>query len=171
MAARDDEIVKVFDHFKPGAAEFAGLLPEGAARRLLAWDEARRARGREPWALPLKIGTHTVLGALALRFVAGLKGRRRRGSRFALEQSLIERWLGAVVRGAREHWPLGHEIAQCGRLIKGYGSTNERGKSNLLHVIDHLAHSGTLPAAPWKKKGRVRRSRPWPPSSLSVAAS
>lgn len=146
VAAREDEIVKVFDHFKPGAAEVAGLLPAGAARRLLAWNEARRARGREPWAMPLKIGTHTVLGALALRFVAGLKGQRRRGSRFALEQSLIERWLAAVAQGAREHWPLGHEIAQCGRLIKGYGSTNERGKLNLLHVIDHLATPAAMPA-------------------------
>lgn len=149
VAAREDEIVKVFDHFKPGAAEIAGLLPAGAARRLLAWDEARRARGREPWALPLKIGTHTVLGALALRVVAGLKGQRRRGSRFAIEQALIERWLAALVQGAREHWPLGHEIAQCGRLIKGYGSTNERGKLNLLHVIDHLATPAAMadPAA------------------------
>jgi indolepyruvate ferredoxin oxidoreductase beta subunit len=33
----------------------------------------------------------------------------------------------------------GHELAQCGRLIKGYGSTNERGKRNLLHIVDHLA--------------------------------
>lgn len=160
VSAREDEIVKVFDHFKPGAAEFAGLLPAGVARRLLAWDEARRARGREAWALPLKVGTHTVLGALALRFVAGLKGQRRRGSRFALEQSLIDRWLAAVARGAGEDWSLGHEIAQCGRLIKGYGSTNERGKSNLLHVIDHLARSGTLPAAPQRAEAiaAVRRA-------------
>jgi indolepyruvate ferredoxin oxidoreductase beta subunit len=145
VAAREDEIVKVFDHFKPGAAEVAALLPQGLSQRLLTWDEARRARGREPWSLPLKVGTHTVLGALALRFVAGLKGQRRRGSRFALEQSLIERWLAAVAQGAREHWPLGHEIAQCGRLIKGYGSTNERGKLNLLHVVDHLATPAAMP--------------------------
>lgn len=149
VAARDDEIVKVFDHFKPGAAEIAGLLPAGVARRLLAWDEARRARGREPWAMPLKVGTHTVVGALALRAVAGLKGQRRRGSRFALEQSLIDRWLAALMQSTREHWPLGHEVAQCGRLIKGYGSTNERGKLNLLHVIDHLATPAAIadPAA------------------------
>ncbi len=52
---------------------------------------------------------------------------------------MIERWLAAVVQGTRTHWQLGHEIALCGRLIKGYGSTNERGKDNLLHVLDHLA--------------------------------
>jgi indolepyruvate ferredoxin oxidoreductase beta subunit len=145
VAARDDEIVKLFDHFKPGVAEFAALLPAPLAQRLTQWDEARRARGREAWSLPLKVGTHTVLGALALRVLAAMKGQRRRGSRFAIEQALIERWLAAVERGAREHWLLGHEIAQCGRLIKGYGSTNERGKANLLHVVDQLAFAPSLP--------------------------
>jgi indolepyruvate ferredoxin oxidoreductase beta subunit len=139
VAARDDEIVRLYDHFKPGVAEFAGLLPASLAARLTAWDARRRARGLEPWALPLKIGTHTVAGALALRAMAGLKGWRRRGSRWATEQALIERWLAAVEAGLREDAALGLEIAACGRLIKGYGSTNERGKHNLLHVIEHLA--------------------------------
>jgi len=139
VAAREDEIVKLYDHFKPGVPEMAALLPAGLAQRLLAWDERRRAAGHEPWAMPLKIGTHTVLGVLALRFAAGLKGQRRRGSRFAIEQALIERWLAALQRATSEHWALGHEVAQCGRLIKGYGSTNERGKASLLHLIEHLA--------------------------------
>ena len=139
VGLRDGDLLKVYDHFKPGVPEFAALLPEGLAQRLLAWDRRRVAQGREPWALPLKVGTHSLAGVLALRAVAALKGQRRRGSRFALEQQLIERWLAAVERGTREHWALGHELALCGRLIKGYGSTNERGKANLLHVIDHLA--------------------------------
>ena len=95
----DDELLKVYDHFKPGVPEFAALLPHSLATRLQAWDRRRIAAGREPWALPLKVGTHTVLGTLALRFVAALKGQRRRGSRFALEQALIERWLDAVALG------------------------------------------------------------------------
>lgn len=139
VAARDDEVVKVFDHFKPGVAELAGLLPAALANRLLAWDRRRVARGREPWSLALKVGAHTVMGTLALRCLAGLKRHRRRGHRFATEQALIERWLGAVERGTREGGALGHEVAACGRLVKGYGATNERGKTNLLHIIDHLA--------------------------------
>jgi indolepyruvate ferredoxin oxidoreductase, beta subunit len=147
VAARDDEIVKTYDHFKPGVPEFAALLPAGLAQRLQAWDRRRIVQGREPWALPLKVGTHTVTGVLALRAVAALKGQRRRGSRFALEQQLIERWLAAVERGTGESWQLGHELALCGRLIKGYGSTNERGKENLLHIIEHLAISAGGAAA------------------------
>jgi len=76
---------------------------------------------------------------LSLRLLASLKWLRVRGSRFAAEQALIEQWLAGVVEGTRQHWQLGHEIALCGRLIKGYGSTNERGKDNLMHVLEHLA--------------------------------
>ena len=156
VTARDDEIVKVFDHFKPGVPEFAALLPAPLAARLQAWDRRRVARGLEPWALPLKIGSHTVSGALALKLMASLKGQRRRGQRFAVEQDLIERWLAAVERAARQDWSLAHEIAACGRLIKGYGSTNERGKENLLHVIDHLAFGAGTPAA---RSAAVRDAR------------
>lgn len=143
VKARDDEIVKLFDHFKPGVPEFAALLPPTLAQRLLAWDRRRVAAGREPWALPLKLGTHTVTGTLMLRALSALKAWRPRGSRWATEQALIERWLAAVERGAREHAALGLELAKCGRLVKGYGSTNERGKENLLHIVDHLAAAAT----------------------------
>jgi indolepyruvate ferredoxin oxidoreductase beta subunit len=51
------------------------------------------------------------------------------------------------VDGTQRHWQLGHEIALCGRLIKGYGATNERGKDNLLYVLDHLAAAADPQAA------------------------
>ncbi len=146
VAAAEGEIIKVFEYFKPGVAELAGLLPQSLASRLQAWDRRRIQRGLEPWALPLRIGSHTIVGTLALKLVAMGKSQRRRGSRFVIEQRLIDTWLAAIERGAREHWSLGHELALCGRLIKGYGSTNERGKNNLLHIIDHLAFA-SRPAA------------------------
>lgn len=140
----EHDLLKVYDHFKPGAPEFAAMLPSSVARRVLAWDSRRVARGKTPWALPLKIGTHSVGGMLALRLLAACKRLRPWGHRYATEQALIEKWLGAVVVATNSHWQTGHEIALCGRLIKGYGSTNERGKDNLLHVIDHLASAGSF---------------------------
>lgn len=139
VKAGSDDLLRVFDHFKPGAPEFAAMLPAPLAQRVLAWDRRRVAAGKTPWALPLKIGTHSVLGMLALRGLAATRRLRPLGSRFHTEQALIERWLDAVVNLTAMHAPLGHEVALCGRLIKGYGSTNERGKDNLLHIIDHLA--------------------------------
>ena len=147
VKAGDDDLLRVWDHFKPGAPEFAALLPQPLAERVLAWDRRRVARGQAPWALPLKVGSHSVLGLLALRTLASFKWLRARGSRFATEQAMIDQWLEGVVGGTRRDWALGHEIALCGRLIKGYGSTNERGKDNLLHVLQHLAQGADAQAS------------------------
>ncbi len=146
VKAGADDLLQVYDHFKPGAPEFAALLPARLAARVTRWDRQRVARGKAPWAMPLKVGTHSVFGMASLRLLASLKWLRVRGSRYATEQALIEQWLAGVVRGTEQHWALGHEIALCGRLIKGYGSTNERGKDNLMHVLEHLATGASFPS-------------------------
>jgi hypothetical protein len=114
--------------------------------------------------------------------VAALKGQRRRGSRFALEQALIERWLGPSNAARASDEALGLELARCGRLIKGYGSTNERGKDNLLHIVDHLAVGPTAPGPRGRRargaRGRAgRRRRPrldqtcwWPRARRAAGA-
>ena len=158
VKAGDGEILQVWDHFKPGVPEVAALLPAGLARRLTRWDERRQRAGKPPAALPLKVGTHTVLGLVALRVLASLKWLRVRGSRYAAEQALIERWLGAVEQGTRMHWALGRELAECGRLIKGYGTTNERGRDNLLYLLDHLA-TGAQFATPETRADAIRAAR------------
>jgi len=137
--AGDDDLLKVYDHFKPGVPEFAGLLPSSVAHALQRWDARRRARGEASWAMPLQLGTHTVFGTLLLRLLSAQRWLRRRGQRYAEEQTLIERWLDSVVRHTRTAWRLGHEIALCGRLIKGYGATSQRGRDNLLHILEQLA--------------------------------
>lgn len=147
VKAGDDDLLRVYDHFKPGIPEFAAMVPQGLADKLTAWDRRRVARGAQPWAMPLKVGTHSVFGMVALRTLASMKFLRVRGSRFALEQRMIEQWLQGVLDGLLRDWRLGHEIALCGRLIKGYGSTNERGKENLLHVLEHLARGGVASEA------------------------
>jgi len=156
--AGDDELLRLVDHFKPGIPEIAALLPQALAQRLQRWDRARVSRGLEPFGLPIKLGTHTVTGLLALRVLSAMKGQRRRGSRFAVEQALIERWLAGVERALREHAALGFEVARCGRLIKGYGATNERGKENLLHVLDHLALDSMLGTAD-ERAAMIRAAR------------
>jgi indolepyruvate ferredoxin oxidoreductase beta subunit len=133
------ELLRIHDHFKPGVPEFAAMLPARWAQALQRWDARRVARGELPFALPLALPSHSVVGLVALRVLGGFKRVRRWGSRFEVEQALIERWLAAVQRGLGEDAALGLQIACCGRLIKGYGGTNERGKHHLLHIVDQLA--------------------------------
>jgi len=139
VKAESGDLVLIYDHFKPGVPEFAGLLPTSLANPLLAWDAKRKLSGKGAFELPLKVGAHSVFGMLALRFLASLKWLRTRGNRYLLEQKLIEQWLTAITQmGKSGDAALALEFAKCGQLIKGYGSTNERGKDNLLHILAHL---------------------------------
>ena len=73
VSAGEADLVRVYDHFKPGVPELAALLPESWARRALRWDRRRQQKGKPAAALPLKVGTHTVFGMLALRMLASLE--------------------------------------------------------------------------------------------------
>ncbi len=138
VKAKAGDVLKVYDHFKPGVPELAALLPQGLAGQLLRWDRARVASGKAPWALPIKVARHALWGMASLRLLASLRVLRPWGSRYATEQALIEEWLHAIETGTRQSAALGLELARCGQLIKGYGSTNERGKDNLLHILRHV---------------------------------
>ena len=90
----------------------------------------RRARGDAPWALPLQgrqpLG---VRHGCCCALLASLRGLRRRGQPLC-RRAGADRALARLpwCSGTGTDWRLGHEIALCGRLIKGYGGTNERGK-------------------------------------------
>jgi indolepyruvate ferredoxin oxidoreductase, beta subunit len=142
IKAAPDEIVYVYDHFKPGVAEFAALLPPAWARGLIAWDKRRQARGKEPLAFAVKVAAHSVRGLAMLRFLAWLRWLRPLGARYREEQAMIVSWLARIEEGLAADWALGHEIALCGRMVKGYGATLERGRQNLAHVLEHLAGGG-----------------------------
>jgi indolepyruvate ferredoxin oxidoreductase beta subunit len=61
--------------------------------------------------------------------------------RYGEEQALIERWLALVSDAARRDPLLAREVADCARLIKGYGETHRRGKANFLAIVDALVEN------------------------------
>lgn len=140
VGAGPGDLLRIRDHFRPGVPEIAALLPSAWAERFRRWDARRIQSGRPAWGWPLRLPSHTVVGLVALRLLASLRHVRPRGSRWTEEQRLIERWLGCVVAGVREQPSLGLELARCGRLVKGYGSTHARGMGHLLRILDHLSN-------------------------------
>ena len=138
----EHDVLKVYDHFKPGVPEIAGLLPPAWAAKALAWDRRRIAAGRAPWALPLKVATHTFSGWLILRALASLRWARPWGSRYLQEQSQMQAWIDALCQATRRDRQLGLEVARCGRLVKGYGGTHERSRRNLQHILEQGLHEG-----------------------------
>lgn len=156
VKADDSEVIAIYDHFKPGIAEIAAMLPPALATRLRDWDRQRLAEGKASWSMPVKLATHTVLGTLLLRCLAATRYLRPFSSRYADEQRLIDEWLSAVTEGAAQDWQLGFELGLCGRLIKGYGDTNDRGRDNVLHILRHIARH---PVSAAERVAAIRRAR------------
>jgi indolepyruvate ferredoxin oxidoreductase beta subunit len=136
VQAKPGEAVHVIEFLKPGIDEFASILPRSLAEKALAW---AKKNGHEH---KLNVGMHLrttgVFGFLMLRAMAALQPWRPRTARYAEEQALINRWLEAVAQAASVSNELAQEIAQLGRLIKGYGDTNRRGKDNFNRIMESL---------------------------------
>ena len=158
VGAGDRDVVRIVDYLKPGVPEIAALLPAAPARWVSAWDRRRIARGKNAFAVALTVRANGIFGFLALRTLSSLTWLRRRGTRYAQEQAMIERWLAAIAAALESDWEVANEIALCGRLVKGYGATNERAKRNLLHILDHLATGGSF-AAPALRADAIRQAR------------
>lgn len=156
VKASDKDLLTIYDHFKPGIAEIAAMLPTALATRLRDWDRQRIAEGKASWAMPVKLASHTVMGTVLLRLLAATRYLRPFSSRYLEEQQLIDEWIAAVIEGAGQDWQLGHELSLCGRLIKGYGDTNDRGRENLLHILRHLARRDVAAA---ERALAVKRAR------------
>ena len=93
-----------------------------------------------------------------MRSLAWLKPWRPHSYRYAEEQKLIEHWLARVRDAAARNVPLALEVAECARLIKGYGDTHRRGKANFLAILDALVdHPATADAAAQAKA--IRKAR------------
>jgi len=156
VGAREGEPVVVIDYLKPGVEEVASLLPPALGRRLLAWAERRGKL--DAYNVGMHVKTSGVFGYLLVRALAWLKPWRPRSLRYAEEQALIERWLVAVRGAATRSTALALEIVACAGLLKGYGETNRRGRSNFLAILDALVENpATADAA--AQAAAIRKAR------------
>ncbi|MGZ5184177.1 MAG: DUF6537 domain-containing protein [Caldimonas sp.] len=76
------------------------------------------------------VSTSSLGGYLPLYTLARWRVGRRSTLRFAMETERIEDWLQRVASAARTNPALGLEVAQCQRLVKGYGDAHARGYKN-----------------------------------------
>ena len=156
VGARADEPVVVIDYLKPGVEEFASLLPPALGRSLIAW--AEKNGKLDAWNVGMHVKTSGMLGFLMVRALAWLKPWRPHSYRYAEEQQLIERWLARVREAAKRSVPLATEIAECARLLKGYGETHRRGKANFLALLDALVENPPTADAAGQAKA-IRKAR------------
>ncbi|HEX9646120.1 MAG TPA: indolepyruvate oxidoreductase subunit beta family protein [Alphaproteobacteria bacterium] len=150
--------VRVVEVLKPGIEELCAILPGFVARPVLAW--ARRRNLSDRLNVGLKISSTSVGGFLLLKALAAMRPLRRLGHRFGEERRLIDDWLGAVGDACRIDAGLALEVADCARLIKGYGETHRRGLANYQRIREAAiapALAGRI--APEEAAELVRRAR------------
>jgi len=156
VGAKQGEPVVVIDFLKPGVDEFASVMPHFLGQRLVAWAERRGKL--DAYNVGMHIKTSGVLGYLLVRSLAWLRPLRPMSYRYVEEQQLIERWLGMVAEAAKRDAELAYEIAECARLIKGYGETHRRGKGNFLAIADALIENPPTANAREQAKA-IRKAR------------
>ena len=146
MNIKPDQPFKVTEFLKPGVEEFCSILPSWLATRILALAERHKWLARAHWGM--EINTASISGYLRFYLLAKLRGFRPRTSRYQEEQHAITCWLRLIADAAPLSAELGIEIAECARLIKGYGDTHKRGTSNYRLIEKELmlpALAGAMP--------------------------
>jgi indolepyruvate ferredoxin oxidoreductase beta subunit len=146
MNVKPDQPFKVTEFLKPGVEEFCSILPSWLATRILALAERHRWLARAH--LGMEINTASISGYLRFYLLAKLRGFRPRTSRYQEEQHAITCWLRLIADAAPLSAELAIEIAECARLIKGYGDTYKRGSDNYRLIEKELilpALAGAMP--------------------------
>ena len=85
-----------------------------------------------------KINTTSLSGFLLLSLIACQRVIRRTTLRYKTETAAMEKWLATVEAVVATDYDLAVEIAECQRLVKGYGETHERGTASFKRIMDTL---------------------------------
>ena len=142
------EPFSVHDFLKPGIEELCQLLPSFLARPILRLAERKGWLGRVYFGM--EINSTSISGYL--RFLMLAKLRRAAPLRPSLQAgTAADRILARPdPRGGAAFAGLALEVAECARLIKGYGDTHARGLANYRTIEDRVirpALAGQIPQA------------------------
>jgi indolepyruvate ferredoxin oxidoreductase alpha subunit len=146
FAVKPEQTVTVTEFLKPGIEEFCSILPSWLARPILRLADRHPGLNRAHWGMA--VNTASVSGYLRFYVLAKLRRVRRSTFRFQEEQRAIEAWLQSIVKAAPLSAELAIEIAECARLIKGYGDTHKRGSGNYRLIERELMRPALAAALP-----------------------
>jgi indolepyruvate ferredoxin oxidoreductase beta subunit len=146
MSIKPDQPFAITEFLKPGVEEFCSILPPWLARPILAFAERHAKFAAAHWGM--EINTASLSGFLRFYILAKLRRFRPRTWRYREEQRDIGNWLKLILRAAPLSAELAAEIAECARLIKGYGDTHKRGSDNYRVIVAQViepALAGQIP--------------------------
>jgi indolepyruvate ferredoxin oxidoreductase beta subunit len=131
-----NEPFSVHDFLKPGIEELCQALPTAIARPIMRLAERKGWLGRVYFGM--EINTTSISGYLRFLMLAKLKRLRPHGYRYPIEQAQIESWLALIFDTAKLSPEIALEVADCARLIKGYGDTYARGSANYRVIVERV---------------------------------
>jgi indolepyruvate ferredoxin oxidoreductase beta subunit len=133
----DNQLLTINEFLHPRVEEFADILPVGLGTWVLKtnWTTGliNRLTGKGKI-----LQTTSLWGFLQLYWLASLRRWRPRTLRFKREYLRIERWLDQVKDVAQADYALALEVAECPRLVKGYGDTYVLGSRNFESLMRAL---------------------------------
>jgi len=144
--ARDGEIVRIVEYFKPGVYELASVLPGGLGKRLRDW--AVKNNKLDTLNRGMYLPSTHLTGFLMLRTLAKMRRLRRGSLRFREEQEAIERWLAALEKMLPLSAVFAAALAEVPHVLKGYGDTHRRGRASFARIFDTLVVRGLESATP-----------------------
>ncbi len=134
----DDQVLQIEEFLHPRVEEFADIMPAAMGAWLLKTGWATRAVNRL-FGRGKVLPTTSLHGFLQLYFLASLRRWRPTTLRFKREQQRITAWLEQVKDVAQSDYALALEVAECPRLVKGYGDTNLLGSRNFSKLMQALS--------------------------------
>jgi indolepyruvate ferredoxin oxidoreductase beta subunit len=133
----DDQMLLIHEFLHPRVEEFADIMPTALGSWLLKTGWATRLVNRLTGKGKI-LRTTSLWGFLQLYWLASLRRWRPRTLRFRREQQRIANWLEQVKDVAQVDYTLALEVAECPRLVKGYGDTYFLGTRNFEKLMQAL---------------------------------
>ncbi len=133
VRAEDNQSLNMVEFLHPRVEEFCGAMPASLGTFML--NSALFSKLLGLLAKPRNIKTNSIHGYLSFYLLAKMRRFRRSSLIYRIEQEHIERWLAAISDAIEKDYELAVELAKCGRLIKGYGGTRERGTGNMQKIL------------------------------------
>ena len=135
--------IAIDEFMHPRIEEICDTLPAGLGRWLAKPHAAHRLVARLTQN-GRRVSTSSLRGFLLLWGLARLRGLRRGSLRYQHENTRIEQWLAQIAGTATVNPALAVEVAQCQRLVKGYGDTHARGLANYQLLMQTVRRAGPL---------------------------
>ena len=132
-----NQLLTINEFLHPRVEEFADILPVGLGTWMLQTEWTSRLINRLTGKGKI-LQTTSLWGFLQLYWLASMRRWRPKTLRFKREKRRIDRWLEQVKDVAQADHELALEVAECPRLVKGYGDTYVLGSHNFESLMRAL---------------------------------